>query len=279
VGLGDSGAACGLTRPAFFSDVAHPRFTPLILWLLLAVAGCSLPGPVLTLEVDLPPLPPAWAAAFGEPGFHLQWRASSGSLAEARGAPWVPGPCSQSVTVAAGAYVPVLAWVGDGLTDYALRPAGAVSPLDVAGGDRLVLSFEQGAAAYLVNRLLGGQPALPPEAVDVRRIADAIQDAGRGDPWQVDLDAILVSLADGKLECRTQATAGVVLPTSALAAWPDAAAALWASPFLPRLQPEQAVEAAIGFHRLHLCDGTGRWTGGFLDLWVAPSEILWLTRQ
>lgn len=240
--------------------------------LLLALAGCDLAGGCLELTLELPELPRVWSAAFGAPGYRLGWRDPSGEPRVLTGETWAAAEAAATVTVAAGAYTPVLAWLEGPGVPVGLRPAGAIVPVDVDPERMTVrLTFEQGAAAWVLERLLGPAAAIGADSLDVERLARDIRETGQGDPWRVDLDGLIASVIAGDPDVRRRDTVPVCSP--------GAAALIWDNPFTEPLAPGgPPVDTPTGFHRLYGCNDGGVWTGATQVLWVDPRETIWVSR-
>lgn len=224
------------------------------------------------LDVRLPGLPPVWQAAFGEPGYRLACRDPGGNPVETNGAHWVAGMIAATVTVAAGACTPILAWLDGPAVPAELYPAGAIVPLDVQPKGMIAdLCFEQGAAAWTLWQLLGPVAAIDTDRLDMVSLARKIRDTGQGDPWRVDLETLIVSVIAGDPVVRRRETVAVAAPGTSTLAWDD--------PFAPPLtEGGVPVDTPVGFHRLYTLDTEGGWTGSALDLWVDPRETIWIER-
>jgi hypothetical protein len=152
------------------------------------------------MNVVIPAPPEHWARAFPDLWFLVVFPDSQGRNREVEAADWrVP----VSVSCSKAGNTPVLAFpctVRDtGLPDGArgiLRPAGGIFPDchgDSSAGSTLKLTWEDGAAAYVVGRLIsiGRDTSL----FNAARLADFLRRAA--DPWKLDLDGIAQKIAQG----------------------------------------------------------------------------------
>jgi hypothetical protein len=243
----------------------------------------------------LPPLPEAWGASLGEIGYEVVSTDLQGERQSWAGSPWVEGQLGASVRLLANAYSAVVVTPLVSATGLRLRPAGAVFPLDVESDQRsLRVSWERGAAALLVDRLLAGAsvPAVPAGTLDVERVARDMELRGDGDAWSVDAEALLASIvASGgrSWECRRLPSRRVSIPARDLPGWPNAVGYVRDDALVSPVSPtdvgdgleELVVEAVpVGFHRLFAIPGdAGAPCVEWLDLSVTEGEVVWLTRR
>lgn len=268
---------------------------PIALSLLAAAllaSGCRSPFPALELELLLPPLPGVWEAAFPEVCYELAYVDARGREVSTHPSPWPAGAPGTPLALPARSYAPVVVTPVVPSLGLRLRPAGALSPLDVEpGGRRLVASWERGAVALLVRRLLrGGVPSIPADALDVERLAGEMTAQGDGDPWNVDVDALVASIVESAgacWECRRFTVPRIAIPAAELPGGPDSTDYVWdnalraaAACFDDENGRRWLVLEAVplGLHRLFprvLEARAPQW----LDLCVTPTEAAWVRRS
>jgi hypothetical protein len=252
----------------------------------LLTAGCGTPFPSLELELLLPPLPEDWEAAFPEVCYELAYVDARGQAVRTGASPWVAGAPGTPLLLPARAYSPVVVTPVVPSLGVRLRPAGALSPLDVEPGSRrLAASWERGTLALVVRTLLGeGASSIPPEALDVERLAREVAARGDGDPWRVDVEALIASVVESAgsgWECRRLATRQVVIPDAEATeyVWDNALRAAAVCLDDDEGGRSLVLEAVpLGLHRLFprvLLTSAPQW----LDLCVTPTEAAWVRRS
>lgn len=247
----------------------------------------------MELALELPALPDAWARAFREVDCRLELADAAGTELPVSVSPWTAGVLEVRIELPAGSCSPVLAVPVIPELGLELRPAGAISPIDVDTRTRtLRASWERGAAAELLARLIAGSgaAAVPPEALDVERLARDMERHGEGDPWRVDAGAIVRSLqASGWTDwsCPRLPSRRVLLPVTDLPAPPSDRGYVRDDPFAGAcglatgedgLEALDLGEVPVGFHRLFAARPEAaqeRW----LDLSVTAAEAAWIARS
>ncbi|MDR2521744.1 MAG: hypothetical protein LBC72_04220 [Spirochaetaceae bacterium] len=141
-----------------------------------------------------PPLPEIWAQTLGEPCWRLEWTDEWGAAQGAEAAS-LDGFAIAPLLTAAN---PVRAWPywpDKGVRPGVFRAAGAILPLDIAGGT-ITLSWLGGVEAYFYQRLaaLDSEKRLP-RNFDWKRfralfLEEKLDTAVRLNPWSVDWDAV-----------------------------------------------------------------------------------------
>ncbi len=270
-----------------------PRRILSLLAAALLASGCGSPFSSLELELLLPPLPEVWEAAFPEVWYELSYVDARGRPVSADPSPWVAGVWGAPLALPARAYAPVVVTPVVPSLGVRLRPAGAMSPLDVEPNTRrLTASWERGTVALLVRRLLAGRgmAAIPADALDVERLAREMTARGDGDPWSVDVEALIGSIvqsAGASWECRRLAVRQVLIPAAELPGGTEGTEFVWDNPFCAAavcLDDEGGgralalEEVPLGLHRLFprvLATGAPQW----LDLCVTPEEAAWVRRS
>ena len=163
-------------------------------------AGCFPFGPEARVSVVIPAPPEHWIRAFPDLRFLIVFPDAQGRDREVETADWRT-PVSVSCSKAGN--TPVLAFpltsrdtrLPNGVRGI-LRPAGGffpVSPGDSSTEAELELTWEDGAAAYIVSQLIsiGRDVSL----FNAARLADFLRRAA--DPWKLDLDGIAQKIAHG----------------------------------------------------------------------------------
>jgi hypothetical protein len=181
--------------------------------ILAALGGCdtgAVDGPFL---LDFPPLPPSWTELLGSPRWLVRYYSAGGreeSLEVEGETAGLSLPLSRVSPVLAWPY-----WPARRLKPGDFRPAGAILPYQVRGGDpgRISLSWQGGVEAWFfqaLNRAALNKAALSSAALngtealeDPRRAENfdwpgfgaLFSDPGvsaefRSDPWLADWDAI-----------------------------------------------------------------------------------------
>lgn len=192
----------------------------------LLLAGCGEPVPDSGFGVVMPPVPPAWVEILGIPAWRLQWinprgewdvmeigSPQGGSAGEIDAA----GPGFRGIDPPLSGASPVLAWPfwpDLGLPPGNFRPAGAVFPFDVSGGD-LILSWEGGVAAFFYRALAEAAGAGSSSQAALRRPAKfdwprfrelfrdpALKESFRADPWTADWKLIARETVESGFEKR-----------------------------------------------------------------------------
>jgi hypothetical protein len=163
-------------------------------------AACFAFGPEASVSVVIPAPPEHWIRAFPDLGFLVVFLDAQGRDREVEAADWRT-PVSVSCSKAGN--TPVLAFPRTsrdaGLLNGArgiLRPAGGLYPVSPGASSAeatLELTWEDGAVAYVVSRLISiGRDA---SLFNAARLADFLRRSA--DPWKLDLDGIAQKVAQG----------------------------------------------------------------------------------
>jgi hypothetical protein len=166
----------------------------------LLLASCAL-GPAARLEVQLPPLPDPWLAAFPRVDCVLGYTDASGETQWLRVEGWKSGTiieCSKEGNTPVLAY-PVLPSAPDPPQPGMLRPAGGVFP-DAAkacrGALTIELTWKDGAAACVAQELR--RAGLDTSLFNMTRLAGVLRE--KVDPWDFDLGTIVQKIASGDFD-------------------------------------------------------------------------------
>ncbi len=132
----------------------------------------------------------------GEPAFwNLTWLSSDGAVSRQRVAggtqPVVQLPREVPVIITAAPVIP------DFLLPYRIRPAGCVMSVDCPRLSEMSLNWEQGFAADYLLDLAG--LGIRPDAVNIRRFLEAVEERSKGNPWALDLKRLSSELLEGDL--------------------------------------------------------------------------------
>jgi hypothetical protein len=142
----------------------------------------------------LPALPSAWKTLLGEPNWRLEWINGDGGKKM-----WEGGTRPPELSLIQEWSSPVIAWPywpEKGLFPGEMKPAGAIFPWDVSGGD-IILSWPAGVDAFFWRELAAGDRGVSkgtprvPWYFDWERFRELMQSADlaeavRADPWKAD---------------------------------------------------------------------------------------------
>jgi len=207
---------------------------------LVSLSSCPVFQPGQRTQVLLPPPPVHWQIAFPGLAFRVSARDGGGAPVETVVADWqrpLEIECSRAVNT------PILAWPfvpgGRGAVQVdpgLLRPAGGFFPGSLRsfeGGEAIELSWEDGAAAFVVDRVASAGRDM--SRFNVPRLCRFLQE--HGDPWSVDLDAAAQRITEGEF------TAWDVerLPSRDVRVAPGAGSWFLESPFFLPCAAEQGV--------------------------------------
>ncbi len=171
------------------------RVPVLVALVISSQASCKLDRDDDEVKVLLPPPPVLWQIAFPRLGFRVVTRDARNTLQETHVDDWrepVALTCARNVNT------PVLAWPWEPRVP-GLRPAGGFYPLSLRtfhGGEVLELTWEDGAAAYVMSRVAAQGP-LDISLFNVERLRRFLRK--HADPWALDLDAVAQNIARGEL--------------------------------------------------------------------------------
>src|SRR5208337_5731 len=166
---------------------------------IVAIVVCSATDCDLKTEEEVKvlfPAPPAsWQIAFPELGFRVVTRDAQNAVQEKDVGDWRG---AAAVTCARSVNSPILAYPLDSGLDADLRPAGGFYPLSFCsfqGADVLELTWEDGAAAYVVSRVAAEGRDV--SRFNVARLRRFLQE--HADPWALDLDTVAQKVSRGDL--------------------------------------------------------------------------------
>jgi hypothetical protein len=230
-------------------------------WILILpfLGGCSVRGPVASVDVVLPALPAPWTDRFA--------RREAVVIAYDDGCPVMAyeGPWTQQVPlqIAGGSPIPVL--VVPICDTFPLRPAGALI-VGYPEGASVRATWHDGVVATIAS-------VLGTRGVDLRgfnwlRLATEIRKRGPPDPWDLDLDRIAVRIVEGSfrvtdLRVREKVTVEIDLDPG-----------LWfTDSALGPMVDSPAFELAPGYHRLFHASSPRQ-----LSLMVGEEETVVLER-
>jgi hypothetical protein len=186
----------------------------LMLSLTFILFACRNPVIPASYRLVIPALPPAWEAILGPPQWRVEWFTPDGRLHSGEGtAAALPG-----VDLPVEWASPVLAypfWPDRSLGPGCMRPAGALAPFDVEGGD-LCLTWEAGpeawfyralAAASSGGELSGTAAGRRPDRFDWPRFRNLLHDGDipqevQNDPWLADWDTIAAKTVQSGFDRR-----------------------------------------------------------------------------
>ena len=168
---------------------------------LVSLSSCPVFLPGQHAQVLLPPPPVHWQIAFPGLAFRVRARDPGGAPVETVVEDWqrpLEIECGRAVNT------PILAWpfvpggrgavpVGPGV----LRPAGGFFPGSLRsfqGGEAIELSWEDGAAAFVVDRVASAVRDV--SRFNVPRFCRFLRE--QDDPWSLDLDAAAQRIAEGE---------------------------------------------------------------------------------
>ncbi len=232
----------GKTAPRFLVVALLPVILPGLL------TGCSFYSRSVALQVILPQAPQHWQAAFPSLRYRIVIPDPAG------------GGCTQLYAAGQGeapvvelpkiGNLPLLAYPEVPDRGLELPPAGGLYPLDCdITTSRIRLSWEQGMVAETLARLWSRGVSC--SGLNTPRLRREIEERSNGDPWTLDLNRLLTSLAGEEFrvtDIRPAACRDLVL---------DPGAGLWflESPFRrpAAVEPGQALglsSVPLGFHLL-----------------------------
>ncbi|HUX12037.1 MAG TPA: hypothetical protein VMW87_03365 [Spirochaetia bacterium] len=249
--------------------------------LTLSLIGCDYFCIARTYTVHLPLPPEAWRVAFGEMEQEIIWVDAAGELVTTRVAAGTrqldiraarQGICPVTANALPSQFAAVPAF-GSAL----LLPAGAIIPFACDQQGSVVLSFRDGAAATVLQRLAGAGVSL--SGINVSRLISEMPARTRGDPWLANLSQIVDGLGAGEFRADTIKPCepvsvslpeiGIEYPAYVVSSDPLTGTAQ----VMPGAPSTVAVAAEVpGLIRFYLPDGSLR-----LDLWsAADGRYSWL---
>jgi hypothetical protein len=173
----------------------------LVVVLTSSMACCDL-ATEEQVKVLLPAPPVLWQIAFPRLGFRVVTRDAGNGVQETDVGDW---RAPVTVTCARNVNSPILAYpLENGITGCAvpapghLRPAGGFYPHSIRtfkSGEVLELTWEDGAAAFVMSRVAGLDRDL--SLFNVPRLSRFL--LAQGDPWGLDLDAVAQKISRGEL--------------------------------------------------------------------------------
>lgn len=192
---------------------------------LLLLASCELLPVTIPVEVVLPETPAAWEAAWGPAVFELVWQAAGGArtIAGTHGAgstvtidiPRLPPVAIVALPrwTAAGETMLGAGSVWPGLA--ADRPRAAPTDGERPGGERLVLTFEDGPVAEVLRRVMAAGADVGDFSVS--RLAGEIRERLGEDPWALDVEKVVSAIAsramrESYVRARPAEATGLVAP-------------------------------------------------------------------
>jgi hypothetical protein len=209
----------------------------------LAVSGCALFGPEVSVRVVIPHLPEYWKRAFPDLWFLLVFRDGTGSIRTVRAS---VGALELSIPCAKSGNSPVLAFprasADGGPCEDApgpFKPAGGLYPGSLGESREtptLLLSWQDGPVAYLMSQL--AERGLDTALVNAARLSGYLSKAQ--DPWSLDLESIAQKLADGDFTAYDVRA----LPSCAVKVAPGPGHWFSESPFFGA--PEEASQGQLG---------------------------------
>jgi hypothetical protein len=166
--------------------------------LMTLFSACTVSPILPSYHPRLPCLPSAWKELLGEPKWRLEWINGEG-----REEIWEGGTRPPDLSLIQEWSSPVIAWPywpEKGLFPGDMKPAGAIFPWDVSGGD-IILSWPAGVDAFFWRELAAGDGGTSggtlrvPWYFDWERFRELLQsdnvgEAVRLDPWKADWKAI-----------------------------------------------------------------------------------------
>lgn len=244
------------------------------------LGACSLPLPPWgarpQLEVVLPPSPDAWKP-FGKLSYLLVLPPEAAG-GEARTLQWDAGGPPPRLSLAKRCNLPLLAYpLLAGRSDL-LKPAGALYPISLDERGRLRFSFRDGFLAGLLFPLSGETDLLA--SINASRLGEEIWERSQGDPWIIDRERILKTLAYGTMRSDRITP----LPAYDLTIRPVTGGWISADPFRAPVEAEDGAAALalgslpLGVH--HLLRAGPAASGGAapecLDIEVSGTGWLWM---
>ncbi|TVQ38868.1 MAG: hypothetical protein EA384_08135 [Spirochaetaceae bacterium] len=225
----------------------------------LTLCGCELTRTAAEVTLKLPSLP-AWITALSaEAAYEIEWLDEAGALQRRNVAPGNRGssvrlPKLSNTAVVAYPIIPAT----DGSKRYRLLPGGALFPHHRSGSGRLNLSWDAGAVAHAMLRIavVTGHP----EHYNAVRLHRELLARTEGDPWSVDLDALIDQLLAGGFRATS------IRPAERFALEVPAPTGIWYPENLLRAPLETVLtqqhaqlrlELEPGLHRLF--HSSGRW--------------------
>ncbi len=231
------------------------------LCLSLICLSCRYFGSEQEIVIVLPDLPKPWKDSFHSLPFSVCFPGSYGSieryLVDA-------DSCELALSVSKGFCIPVTAYPLLGET--ALLPAGALFPLDLAEGGRLILTWNQGFTASLLLDFFAAGVEI--DTINTDRLSLEIVDR-TSNPWTLDRNAICGALLGGEFRVTDLKFLPVVdcLLVVGEGFW------LTENPHAPLFEADTEGKIILpltwGYHRIFSCSSPIQY-----EVQVGPEEIL-----